>query len=65
MPPAEVDTSECDVIIGTMTGLAYDKPYEVEVGATVCWIWNTNRWLNVAQSQWKETQHVHEWCIQR
>jgi uncharacterized surface protein with fasciclin (FAS1) repeats len=52
MPPAEVDTSECDVIIGIDdTGLAYDKPYvEVEVGATVCWIWNDESMAhNVAQ----------------
>ena len=52
MPPAEVDTSECDVIIGIDdTGLAYDKPYvEVDVGATVCWIWNDESMAhNVAQ----------------
>ena len=52
MPPVEVDTSECDVIIGIDdTGLAYDKPYvEVEVGATVCWIWNDESMAhNVAQ----------------
>jgi transforming growth factor-beta-induced protein len=52
IPPAEVDTSECDVIIGIDdTGLAYDKPYvEVEVGATVCWIWNDESMAhNVAQ----------------
>jgi len=52
MPPAEVDTSECDVIIGVDdTGLAYDKPYvEVDVGATVCWIWNDESMAhNVAQ----------------
>ena len=52
LPPAEVDTSECDVIIGIDdTGLAYDKPYvEVEVGATVCWIWNDESMAhNVAQ----------------
>ena len=35
MPPAEVDTSECDVIIGIDdTGLAYDKQYvEVDVAS--------------------------------
>ena len=52
MPPAEVDTSDCDVIIGIdETGLAYDKPYvEVDVGATVCWIWNDESMAhNVAQ----------------
>ena len=52
LPPVEVDTSECDVIIGIDdTGLAYDKPYvEVEVGATVCWIWNDESMAhNVAQ----------------
>ena len=53
MPPADtVDTSECDVIIGIDdTGLAYDKPYvEVDVGATVCWIWNDESMAhNVAQ----------------
>ena len=52
MPPTEVDTSECDVIIGIDdTGLAYDKPYvEVDVGATVCWIWNDESMAhNVAQ----------------
>ena len=52
MPPAEVDTSECDVIIGIDdSGLAYDKPYvEVDVGATVCWIWNDESMAhNVAQ----------------
>ena len=52
MPPAEVDTSDCDVIIGIdETGLEYDKPYvEVDVGATVCWIWNDESMAhNVAQ----------------
>ena len=53
MPPADVvDTSECDEIIGIDdTGLAYDKPYvEVDVGATVCWIWNDESMAhNVAQ----------------
>ena len=53
MPPADaVDTSECDEIIGIdETGLAYDKPYvEVDVGATVCWIWNDESMAhNVAQ----------------
>ena len=52
MPPAEVDTSECDVIIGIDdSGLAYDKPYvEVDVGATVCWIWTDESMAhNVAQ----------------
>ena len=53
MPPAEeVDTSECDEIIGIdNSGLAYDKPYvEVAVGATVCWIWNDESMAhNVAQ----------------
>ena len=53
MPPADaVDTSDCDEIIGIDdTGLAYDKPYvEVDVGATVCWIWNDESMAhNVAQ----------------
>ena len=53
MPPADApDTTGCDAVIGVDdSGLAYDTPYlEVDVGATVCWIWTDESMAhNVAQ----------------
>jgi len=53
MPPADApDTTGCDAVIGIDdSGLAYDTPnLEVDVGATVCWIWTDESMThNVAQ----------------
>ncbi|MFL2498982.1 MAG: plastocyanin/azurin family copper-binding protein, partial [Candidatus Thalassarchaeum sp.] len=53
MPPADApDTTGCDAVIGIDdSGLAYDTPnLEVDVGATVCWIWTDESMAhNVAQ----------------
>ncbi len=53
MPPADApDTTGCDAVIGIDdSGLAYDTPnLEVNVGATVCWIWTDESMAhNVAQ----------------
>ena len=53
MPPANApDTTGCDAVIGIdESGMAYDTPYlEVDVGATVCWVWTDESMAhNVAQ----------------
>ena len=53
MPPADApDTTGCDAVIGIDdSGLAYDTPnLEVDVGATVCWVWTDESMAhNVAQ----------------
>ena len=53
MPPADAPaTPGCDAVIGIDdSGLAYDTPnLEVDVGATVCWIWTDESMAhNVAQ----------------
>ena len=54
MPPADVaDTSECAVIIGIDdTGLAFDQTdVSINVGETVCWIWEDESMAhNVAET---------------
>ena len=54
MPPADVaDTSECSVIIGIDdTGLAFDQTdVSINVGETVCWIWEDESMAhNVAET---------------
>ena len=53
MPPANApDTTGCDAVIGIdESGMAYDTPsLEVDVGATVCWVWTDESMAhNVAQ----------------
>ncbi|MED5375190.1 MAG: fasciclin domain-containing protein [Candidatus Thermoplasmatota archaeon] len=52
-PPEVVDTSDCSVIIGIdSTGLAFDQTdVSVNVGDTVCWIWEDESMAhNVAET---------------